>query len=112
LDVPIKLEAFKRIMGNPYFLKSFGQSAPTQSKVFPAVVAFGKSVQGSVYVRSLKPVSRVEFVLDGRRFAEASSPPYAFNLPNNLARGSHKLEVRALNDNRLAVSFAQAFTVK
>jgi hypothetical protein len=112
LDVPIKLEAFKRIMGNPYFLKSFGQSAPTQSKVFPAVVAFGKSVQGSVYVRSLKPVSSVEFVLDGKKFAEASSLPYAFNLPNSLARGSHKLEVRALNDTRLAVSFTQAFTVK
>jgi hypothetical protein len=112
LEVPIKLEAFKRIMGNPYFLKSFGQSAPVQSKVFPTVVAFGKAVQGSVYVRTQKPVASVEFVLDGKKFAEASSLPYTFNLPNNLVRGSHKLEIRALNDTKLAVSFAQAFTVK
>jgi hypothetical protein len=112
LDVPIKLEAFKRIMGNPYFLKSFGQSAPLQSKVFPAVVAFGKAMQGGVYVRAQKPVTSVEFVLDGRKFAEASSPPYTFNLPNNLARGAHKLEVRALNDSKLAVNLVQAFTVK
>jgi Glycosyl hydrolase family 26 len=112
LDVPIKLEAFKRIMANPYFLKTFGQSAPVQFKAFPAVVPFGKAVQGGVYVRTLKPVSAVEFMLDGRKFAEASSPPFVFNLPINLARGSHKLEVRALNDIKLAVGFAQAFTVK
>jgi Glycosyl hydrolase family 26 len=112
LEVPIKLEAFKRIMANPYFLKSFGQSAPVQPKAFPAVVTFGKAVQGGVYVRMLKPVTSVEFVLDGRKVVEASSPPYAFNLPSNLARGSHRLEVRALNDTKLAVNFVQAFTVK
>jgi tetratricopeptide (TPR) repeat protein len=112
LEVPIKLEAFKRIMGNPYFLKSFGQSASLQSKAFPAVVAFGKAMQGGVYVRAQKPVTSVEFVLDGRKFAEAASPPYAFNLPSNLARGAHKLEVRAFNGSKLAVSQTQAFTVK
>jgi hypothetical protein len=112
LDVPIKLEAFKRIMGNPYFLKSFGQSAPMQSKVFPAVVTFGNTLQGSVYARTLKPVTRVEFMLDGKKLSESSSAPYAFALPNSLARGSHKLEVRALNEDKLAVNLVQAFTVK
>jgi Glycosyl hydrolase family 26 len=112
LEVPIKLEAFKRIMANPYFLKSFGQSAPVQSKAFPAVVAFGKAMQGGVYVRAQKPVTGVDFVLDGRKFAEASSLPYAFNLPNNLARGAHKLEVRAFNGSKLAIRQTQAFTVK
>jgi hypothetical protein len=112
LEVPVKLEAFKRIMANPYFLKSFGQSAPVQSKAFPTVVAFGKALQGSVYVRTLKPVTSVEFVLDGRKFAEASSVPYAFNLPNNLPRGPHKLEVRAFNGEKLAISQTQNFSVK
>jgi hypothetical protein len=90
----------------------FGRSAPLQSKAFPMVVAFGKAVQGSVYARTLKPVTSVEFLLDGRKFAEASSPPYAFNLPRNLTRGSHKLEVRALNGDKLAVNLVQIFTVK
>jgi Glycosyl hydrolase family 26 len=112
LDVPIKLEAFKRIMGNPYFLKSFGQSAPMQSKPFPAQVMFGNTLQGSVYARTLKPVTRVEFMLDGKKLGESSSVPYAFALPNSLARGSHKLEVRAFNAGKLAVNLVQAFTVK
>jgi Glycosyl hydrolase family 26/Bacterial Ig domain len=112
LDVPIKLEAFKRIMGNPYFLKSFGQVAPIQSKPFPAQVMFGNTLQGSVYARTLKPVTRVEFMLDGKKLGESSSVPYAFTLPNSLSRGSHKLEVRAFNAGKLAVNLVQAFTVK
>ena len=112
LEVPVKLEAFRRIMANPYFIRSFGQSAPVQSKAFPTVVAFGKAIQGGVYTRTLKPVTQVDFLLDGRKIIEASSPPYAFNLPSTLARGPHKLEVRALNEDKLAVNFVQAFTVK
>ena len=112
LEVPFKLEAFKRIMANPYFLRSFGQSAPIQAKPFPVQVTFGDALRGSVYARTLKPVTLVEFVLDGRKIAEASSPPYAFNLSRDLARGSHRLEVRALNDNKIAVNFVQVFSVK
>jgi Glycosyl hydrolase family 26 len=112
LEVPIKLEAFKRIMANPYFLKLFGQSAPLQSKPFPAQVTFGNALQGSVYARTLKPVTRVEFMLDGKKWGESSSVPYAFTLPYSLARGSHKLEVRAFNAGKLAVNLVQVFTVK
>ena len=112
LDVPIKLEAFKRIMANPYFLRSFGQAAPIQAKPFPTQVMFGNALQGSVYARTLKPVTRVEFVLDGKKSGESSSVPYAFTLPNSLARGSHTLEVRAVNGAKLAVNQVQVFTVK
>jgi Glycosyl hydrolase family 26 len=112
LEVPVKLEAFKRIMANPYFLKSFGQSAPVQSKAFPAQVGFGKALQISVYARTLKPVTRVEFVLDGKKMGESSSLPYAITLPSSLARGAHKLEVRAMNGAKLAVAQVQAFTVR
>jgi Glycosyl hydrolase family 26/Bacterial Ig domain len=112
LEVPVKLEAFKRIMGNAYFLKAFGESAPIQTRAFPAQVAFGKALQISVYVRTLKPVTRVEFLLDGKKLGESSSVPYAFALPNSSARGSHTLEVRAMNATQLALSQIQAFTVK
>jgi Glycosyl hydrolase family 26/Bacterial Ig domain len=112
LEVPVKLEAFKRIMANPYFLKSFGQSSPLQSKAFPAQVGFGKTLQISVYARTLKPVTQVEFLLDGKKIGESSSVPFAFALPNSLVRGSHQLEVRAMNGVKLAVSQVQVFTVK
>ena len=112
LDVPIKLEAFKRIMANPYFLRSFGQAAAIQAKPFPTQVTLGNALQGSVYARTLKPVTRVEFMLDGKKFGESSSVPYAFALPNSLARGPHKLEIRAFNAGKLAISQTQAFTVK
>ena len=112
LEVPVKLEAFKRIMDNPYFLKSFGQAAPVQSKPFASQVAFGTALQISVYARTLKPVTRVEFVLDGKKLGESSSVPYAFTLPSSLARGLHQLEVRAMNGSKLAVSQIQAFTIK
>jgi hypothetical protein len=112
LEVPIKLAAFKRIMGNPYFLKAFGQSAPIQSKPFPAQVTFGNALQISVYARTLKPVTQVEFVLDGKKLGGSSSVPYAFTLPISLPRGAHKLEVRAMNGAKLAVGQVQIFTVK
>jgi len=111
LEVPCKLEAFKGLLREPYFLERLNTRLSTAPAPFPVLAKVG--MRGAAYLRLAAPLERVDHVLDGKPLSSATVAPFGFTLPLNLKVGNHSLELRAVGKGgKLLLSKVQQFAVK
>jgi hypothetical protein len=95
----------------PAFLPAFSQASS------PACLKDNDPTRLFNCAKSLQAAGRVAQAVQVMTKAVSKNPTAAnwkllSDLSNNVARGPHKLEVRAFSDHKIALSLVQVFTVK
>jgi hypothetical protein len=94
---PGKLEVFKALLREPYFLRDPRLIAVRRPVRLSSVPANRDDLEIGAWVKTFEAfIARVEYRLDGRVFASSTTLPYRVRLPR-LNPGSLVLEVRALD---------------
>jgi tetratricopeptide (TPR) repeat protein len=100
LGNPAKLEVFKTVLSDPYFLRDPASTALSAPVPLPKLLPAGESsLEIAAWVKTFDPdVARVRYALNGATFASSNALPYRARLPA-LKRGTHTLTLTAFNSS-------------
>jgi Glycosyl hydrolase family 26 len=110
---PAKLEAFRELLTDPYFLRDPRLGSATRPVQLSSLPANRADLEIGAWVKAFEPfIDRVEYRLDGQFLGSSDRLPYRQRLPE-LSRGTKRLEVRAFNDaGKVVLSRVQNVTVR
>gem|GEM_PF-4568658 len=106
-------KTYREAIASPYYLEKIGQSstAPSYQEVREGEKLQGEVILGS-YAKIYDPfISRVEYYLDNRLIAQASSPPYLARVDFGRVYGPVTLEVKVF-DSQGREAFSRAFQIE
>jgi hypothetical protein len=94
---PVKLEVFKTLLFEPYFLRDLAASSSFAPSPLTTLPANTRNLEIAAWVKTFDPnIARVRFRVAGREFASSESLPYRVTLPP-LPAGSQTLTLTAFD---------------